>query len=55
MANEIKRELSLKWIKAPSGSTYLCPLEAVSKLQHEPSEEELKIMCVDESKNPQND
>lgn len=49
-----KRELSVKWIKADSGNTYLCPLEALKRIK-EPTEEQLKIICVDESKNPQND
>ena len=52
---EIKKELNLKWIKADSGNTYLCPVDALSKLQQRPSEDKLKIMCVDESENPQND
>jgi hypothetical protein len=52
--NEFKRELAVKWIKSDSGSTYLCPVEALRKLE-EPTEEQLKMICVDESLNPQND
>ena len=52
--NEFKRELSVKWIKAKSGSTYLCPVEALRRLD-EPTEEQLKMICVDESLNPQNE
>jgi len=49
-----KRELSVKWIKAESGTTYLCPVEALKRLDN-PSEEQLKMICVDESQNPQNE
>ena len=49
-----KKELSVKWIKADSGSTYLCPVDALGRLGS-PSEEQLKMICVDESENPQND
>ena len=49
-----KKELSVKWIKADSGNTYLCPVNALDRLGN-PSEEQLKTICVDESKNPQND
>ena len=49
-----KRELSVKWIKAKSGNTYLCPVDAFDRLKN-PKEEELKLICVDESQNPQND
>jgi hypothetical protein len=51
---EFKRELSVKWIKAKSGNTYLCPVDALKRLDN-PSEEQLKTICVDESENPQND
>lgn len=50
----IKRELNVKWINAKSGSTYLCPVKALDRLKN-PTEEQLKMICVDESKNPQND
>ena len=51
---EFKRELSVKWIKGMSGSTYLCPVTALDRLGN-PTEEQLRTICVDESKNPQND
>jgi hypothetical protein len=51
---EYKKELSVKWIKAPSGQSYLCPVNALKRINN-PSEEQLKTICVDESKNPQND
>ena len=54
MENEFKKELSVKWIKADSGSTYLCPVDALKKLKN-PSETDLKTICVDESENPQTD
>jgi hypothetical protein len=49
-----KKELSVKWIKAKSGNTYLCPVDAVKKINN-PTEEQLKLICVDESQNPQTD
>ena len=52
--NEFKKELGLKWVKGDSGTTYLCPVDALKKLNN-PTEDQLKIMCVDESDNPQND
>ena len=51
--NEFKRELNVKWIKATSGNTYLCPVDALDRL-NEPTEKELKLICVDESANPEN-
>lgn len=50
---EFKREIGVKWIKAQSGNTYLCPVDAVTRLSN-PTEEELKLICVDESRNPEN-
>jgi hypothetical protein len=52
--NEFKKELGVKWIKAQSGSTYLCPVDALKRLDS-PNEEQLKMICVEESHNPQND
>ena len=52
---EYKKELSVKWMKGNSGSTYLCPIDALKKLPENPTEEQLKMICVDESENPQND
>jgi hypothetical protein len=56
MANEeiISQRVNLKWIKADSGTTYLCPVNALDRLDN-PTEEQLKLICVDESDNPQND
>jgi hypothetical protein len=53
-SGELKRELSVKWIKAESGTTYLCPVDSLRRLE-DPNEEQLKMICVDESMNPQND
>ena len=50
---EFKRSLGVKWIKGASGRTYLCPVDAVNRLEN-PSEDHLKLICVDESENPQN-
>jgi hypothetical protein len=49
-----KKELGVKWVKAESGTSYLCPLAALQRLDN-PDENELKKICVDESQNPQND
>jgi len=52
--NEFKKELGVKWVKAKSGTSYLCPVAALGRMK-EPQEEDLKKICVDESMNPQND
>lgn len=49
-----KQEIAVKWIKGQSGNTYLCPVAALNRLDN-PSEDQLKLICVDESTNPQND
>ena len=49
-----KQAISMRWIKADSGNTYLCPLSAWNQLTSR-SEEELSSLCVEESSNPQND
>ncbi|MDJ0763888.1 MAG: hypothetical protein QNJ97_12985 [Myxococcota bacterium] len=52
--NEFKKEVGVKWVKADSGTSYLCPVASYERLDN-PSEEQLKTICVDESQNPQND
>jgi hypothetical protein len=52
--NEFKKELGVRWIKADSGTTYLCPVNALDRLEDQ-SEKNLKMICVDESSNLQND
>ena len=52
--SEFKRELSVRWVKGKSGTTYLCPTVAFERLSN-PSEDDLRKICVDESMNPQND
>ena len=54
LQNEFKQELGVKWIKSESGTTYLCPVESLKRLE-DPSEEQLKTICVDESLNPHNE
>jgi hypothetical protein len=56
MVNEemISKRVNLKWIKADSGNTYLCPVNALDRLDA-PTEDQLKLICVDESENPHND
>lgn len=49
-----QKTLGVKWIKVESGNTYLCPVDALDKLKT-PTEEQLKLICVDESLNPQNE
>ena len=48
-----KKELSYKWIQADSGNTYLCPVGALDKME-DPTEDQLKMYCVEESTNPHN-
>ena len=45
---------SFKWIKSDSGSTYLCQVDALRGIDN-PTEDQLRSLCVDESLNPQND
>lgn len=52
--NEFKRELGVKWIKAESGTTYLCPVGALGGIDN-PTEDQIRAMGVDESHNPHND
>ena len=52
--NAFKKQLSVTWIKAKSGSTYLCPVDSLDRMDN-PTEEQLKTICVEESANPQND
>ena len=54
MSEEFKKEIGVQWIKATSGTTYLCPVDALKRLDN-PNEDQLKMICVDESQNPQND
>ena len=52
--NEFKKELGVRWIKADSGHTYLCPVDSLKRLD-DPSEADLKKICVDESESPHNE
>ena len=47
-----KQSIGIEWIRAASGTTYLCP---VGQDLSSASEEELRRLCVNESENPQND
>ena len=51
--NETKRDLGVKWVKADSGVTYLCPTDVLDRIDAK-SEYELRMICVEESTNPQN-
>jgi len=52
---EKKARLGFEWIKSQqSGVSYLCPLGSIRDKKNV-TEEQLKQVCVDESKNPQND
>jgi hypothetical protein len=50
---EFKKQLNVKWVKGESGNTYLCPVDALNRLDN-PTEAQLKTICVDESANPHN-
>ena len=49
-----KQEISVTWVKGTSGATYLCPVKALERVKN-PTEEDLRVLCVDESANPQNE
>ena len=49
-----KAEIGVKWIRGESGQSYLCPADAFDRIEN-PTEDDLKKICVDESENPQND
>ena len=51
---EFKSSIGVQWIKADSGNTYLCPLDALKRIDGS-NEEQLKLYCVDESMNPHNE
>ena len=44
--NGFAKELNVQWIKAESGTTYLCPV-AILDFIDDLSEDELKAICVD--------
>ena len=50
----IEKRVNFKWIKAESGSTYLCPVNILNRLGTL-TDEQLRTLCVDESANPHND
>jgi hypothetical protein len=50
-----KQGLGYEWIKSEkTGTSYLCPVGSI-KDKKTATDQELKDVCVDESKNPQND
>ena len=49
--NQYKRELGVQWIKSESGTTYLCPATSLRGLEN-PTEDDLRAICVNESENP---
>ena len=51
--NSYKKDLGYKWVKATSGNTYLCPVDSLKEMSN-PSEDDLRSICVDESMDPQN-
>lgn len=51
--NNYKKDLGYKWVKADSGNTYLCPVKSLQDMNN-PSEDDLRSICVDESNDPQN-
>ena len=46
MAEEFKKEIGVKWVKAESGTSYLCPVKALQRMGT-PNEADLKKVCVD--------
>ena len=51
--NTNKKDLGVRWIKAESGTTYLCPTDVLDRIDAK-SEYDLRMVCVEESSNPQN-
>jgi hypothetical protein len=51
--NHHKRNLGVEWVKGESGTTYLCPIHALKDIDN-PTEEQLRSLCIDESLDPQN-
>jgi hypothetical protein len=49
-----KSSIAMKWVKAESGNTYICNVDALKGIEN-PTEEDLQRLCVSESENPQND
>ena len=45
---------SYQWVKSDAGSTYLCPIDAIRGVDN-PTEEQLRSLCMDESLNPHNE
>ena len=54
MSKEFATEINVRWIKAESGTTYLCPVKALERLGNA-TEADLRTICVDESANPHNE
>ena len=52
--NGFKKNLGVTWVRGRSNVTYLCPVGALDGIPN-PTEEQLRALCVDESMNPQND
>ena len=49
-----KQAIAVKWMKSETGNTYICPLNAMQGIEN-PTDEQLRMHCVEESLNPQND
>ena len=49
-----KQSFAMHWIKAESGNTYICSVDALNGINN-PTEDDLRRLCVEESNNPQND
>ena len=54
MSKEFATEINVRWIKAESGNTYLCPASEADRFDN-PSEDDLRAVCVNESENPHNE
>ena len=54
MFEQWKKDIGVTWIKSSSGQTYLCSASALAKIEN-PTEDDLRRLCVNESENPQND
>ena len=53
MVSQAKWNVARTWVRAESGETYICQVDALKGIES-PTEEDYQRHCVRESDNPQN-